>query len=53
LIYAGAAVNWLRKKVNQFTAAHSWRSDPGLRQAVTLPVIFRQHPAIENITKIW
>jgi hypothetical protein len=26
----------LRKKVNQFTAARSWHSDPGLRQAVPL-----------------
>jgi hypothetical protein len=32
--YAGAAVNWFGIKVNQFTAAHSWGSDPGLQQAV-------------------
>jgi len=36
LIYASAAVNWLGIKVNQFTAARSWHSDPGLRQAVPL-----------------
>jgi hypothetical protein len=36
-IYASAAVNWLKKKINQFTAARSWHSDPGLRQAVPLP----------------
>jgi hypothetical protein len=39
LIYAGAAVNWLGIKVNQFTAARSRRSDPGLRQAVPLCAI--------------
>jgi hypothetical protein len=36
LIYASAAVNWFGIKVNQFSAARSWRSDPGLRQAVPL-----------------
>jgi hypothetical protein len=48
LIYAGAAVNWFGKEVNQFTAAHSWKSDPGLQQAVGVIGNLKQH-LISNI----
>jgi len=51
LIYAGAAVNWLGIKVNQFPAARSWHPDPGLRQAVTLAVIVTLHRTTKLIDK--
>ena len=35
-------------KVNQFTAARSWHSDPGLRQALTVVRhFFKQHKYLE------